>query len=246
MSTFSEALDTLSTVLFNPKSQKPTVDQRFVRLSFEFQNMYNELENTGIPWTYNKKTISVTQGTQDYMVSGVTGKVLFAYAQSDDNLGPTSLEIADLASVSSDYYPFNLLDYGVWRDFNELWGAPYPAQIALYYDNGILKFRLSPYLQALSSVTLVYSSGNWIEDMTPDSLVILASHHMLPIVRAAKSLLAGTEWTDQRDFNLSQREQLGNSLRDDEARYALQFATAKKGLSLDSEVSYREPFGGDW
>lgn len=244
MSTINEALSLLSSVLLNPKSQKPTLDQRFTQLTAEFQQMYNELETSGVPWTHNSVTVNVSPGTESYLVPASIGKVLFAYADASTSaFGPVGLEIVDLAEVTSDFYPFTPLDYGISRDFNELWTLSAGAQIALYREGGSLYFRLAPFATGVSTVTLVYSTGDWLTNLNSTSTAVLPGHHMLVIVRAALNLLPGCEWEGDRGYNLSQRQQLALSLASQEQRYARNFLYAKRSMSGD-QVTVREPYGG--
>jgi hypothetical protein len=246
LSTINEAMALLDAVLFGPKTQKPTVDQRFTQLKFEFQNLVNELNNTNLPWLTQNTTVSIIPGTQDYMVPGNIGQVLFAYANSSsDALGPVGLEFADFAEVSSDFYLFSPLDAGMFRDFNEVFALGSPAQLALFRENGTLKFRVPRFSgTAFESVTLVSSKGNWADGLTLDDESPLPGHHMLAIARAASNLLPGSEWAGDREYNLSQRQQLAVSLEDMKQRYAQAWMIAKRTMHAD-RPTYRAVYGGD-
>lgn len=244
MSSINESISLVRSVLLNPKSGRPTLDQLFTNMTFEFQQIYNELASSNLPWSHQSVTINVAPGTESYLVPVSVGKVLFAYADSSTStFGPVGLEIVDLAEVTSDFYPFTPLDYGISRDFNELWTLNPGAQIALYRQDGNLYIRLAPFATGISSVTLAFSTGNWLENLTSDSVGVLPEHHMLAVVRTAMNLLPGAEWTDERDYNLSQRQQLALSLDRQEQRYARQFMYAKRNMAADA-VTTREPYGG--
>lgn len=245
MSSINESISLLASTLLNPKSQKPTLDQRFTQLTAEFQAMCNELDSTNLPWTHNTITVTVSPGTESYLVPASSiGKVLFAYADSSTStFGPVGLEIVDLDQVTTDLYPFTPLDYGISRDFNELWTLSAGAQIALYRQSGSLYFRLAPFATGIESVTLVYSTGDWLTNLNSASTAVLPGHHMLVIVRAAMNLLAGCEWNDDRAYNIDQRKQLAMSLSAQESRYSKNFLYAKRSMSGDA-VTSREPYGG--
>lgn len=247
MSTINSAMQLLDSVLLNPKAQKPTVAQKWTQLAFEFQNLTNELNNTSLPWTTTEIEVTITPGTEDYLVPGNVGKVLFAYANTDnDYFGPISIEFADFAGVSSDFYLFSPLDYGFSRDFNEVSFASVPLQMALFREGGSLKFRVPPFsTTSFTSITLVTSVGNWIDELSPSDEMVLPGHHMLAIVRAAINLLPGSEWAGEREFNVSQRQQLALSLPAQEQRYAQSWMIAKRTMSAD-QPSYRIPYGGEW
>lgn len=246
MPALNQALSLLASALMNPKQQKPTLDQRFTQLTWEFQNFYNELTNSHIPWTYNSVSVDTLDSQLDYLVPQNVGTVLFAYATPLNNnlYGPIPLTIVDLAHISSNFFLFSPLDFGISRDFNEVLWAPHGTEISFYRDgsSGLLYFRLAPQGIALQNVTLIYATGNWIDGIDPSANPILGQHHMLPIVRAAMSLLPGCEWNDGLDRSKS----LSSTLPIQETRYERQFMLTRRSLNADLEPTYRIPFGGDW
>jgi len=245
LSSINEAMSLLDSVLFNPKSQKPTVAQRWTMLAFEFQNFINELNNTSLPWTHQPVTVNIQAGTEDYIIPSNVGTVLFCYANSDnDYYGPIGIEFADFAGVSSDFYLFSPLDYGFARDFNEAFAMSSPIQLALYYEGGQLKFRVPPFTTSkLTSITFACSTGNWIDQLSGTDTAVMPAHHILPITRTGINLLPGCEWAGDRKFNLEQRQQLAISLPAMEARYAQSFLIAKRTMHGD-QPSFRQPYGG--
>lgn len=243
MGALDQALSKLDAALLSPKQQRPTLDQRFTQLLWEFQNFYNELTNTHLPWTHNSVTVNITGGTTDYLIPAEVSTILFAYAQPVGGIyGPVPLDIVDLAHISSDYYLFSPLDYGVSRDFNEALVFPRATEISFFKGAGGNYFRISNTGNALQQVTLVYATGNWLENLDPSSVPILEQYHMLPIVRACQNLLAGCEWAD----NVDRSKGLAATLTAQEQRYAGQFLMAKRSINADLEPSYRVPFGGTW
>lgn len=246
MSTINQNLSQLDSMLGNPKANKPTTDQRLTQVMMELQNLVNELNNTSLPWLTQDVTVNVTSGTEDYLVTGNVGKVLFVYANRADNVfGPFAMEFADLASVSSDFYLFSPLDYGISRDFNENFAVPFPAQIAFYRQGGSLYFRLPPFGTGIESVTVVSSVGDWLDGLTADDEFVVKGHVQLALTRAALNLLPMTEWTGDRKFNLEQRGQFAQSLQRQERSYKDAWVIAKRQIHGDAE-SYREPVGGNW
>ena len=77
MATINELIAKVGVRLLDPKAQRPTIEQRLDAVVAEVQNLYNELTNTNVPWTYQTQTVSVTPGTADYLVAGDIGRVLF-------------------------------------------------------------------------------------------------------------------------------------------------------------------------
>lgn len=241
----NSSISNVRSLLLNPKEQAPSVDQLFTHLSAEFQHMFNELSNSGQPWTFNSITVS-TAGNADHLVPVTPGRVLFVTAlPSGNGFGPIALEFADLADVSSNFYPYSPLDYGLSRDFNERINFPFAAQIAFYRKDNDLWFRLAPFVGALQSVTITYSTGNWVDNLSLGNTAVLSEHHHLVHTRTAMDLLPAAEWKTDENFNQARRENLARSFIAAEQRYAQQFIIAKRSLTED-EVGVRPSFDDGW
>ena len=245
MSVFNESLSRVDDLLVNPKEQMPSISMRFTHLTYEFQQLYNELSNSGKPWTYNTVSVTVNPGTTDYVVPNASGRVMFVMAYPvDANYNPVSLEFADLADVSADFWPYSPLDFGLAKDFNEAWTLPFPFQIAFYRKDGELWFRLPPFAMTLTNIDVIFSTGDWIENLSTGDAAVLSQHHQLAEVRAAMNLLPAAEWTDDAAMNDAKRAALAQSLPEQEARYAREFLYAKRSLTRDMPV-VRAAFG-EW
>lgn len=243
----NDSISRTRSLLLSPKENCPTLDQLFTHLTAEFSNFYNSLDSSGKPWTYNDVTVSTSGGSTDYLVPVTPGKVLFVTAIPENNLfGPIGLEFADLANVSSNFYPFAPLDYAMSRDFNELINFPFTAQTAFYRKDSDLWFRLAPFTNAVSSVTIVYSTGDWIENLSIENTAVLSNHHHLVHTRAAMNCLPGAEWKNDENYNQLKRTNLAQSLAAAEQRYAREFLYAKRSLTADEtsvRPSYDDGFG---
>lgn len=243
MGTLNQNLSLLDSMLGNPKAQKPTMDQRLTQVMLEFQHLVNELGNTNKPWLSQTVTVSVNAGTEDYLVPGNVGKVLFVYANRSDQLGPIGLTFADLAHVSSDFYLFSPLDYGFARDFNEALAVPSPAEISFYRQGGALYFRLPPFNQAVESVSIVSSVGNWLDGLTSNDSFVLQGHEGLALARAGMNLLPMTEWAGDDAYNDKQQAKYARSLAAQADRYQSAWIIAKRSMH-DDQPTCRD--GGVW
>jgi hypothetical protein len=239
----NSSISKVRSLLLNPKSNRPTVDQLFSNLTDEFQAFYNELETSSQPWTYNEVTVNVNAGVYDYLVPVTTGKVLFATAYPQDtNFGPIALEIADLAEVTSNFFLYSPLDWGFSRDFNEVINLPFPFQIAFYRKGGDLWFRLAPFSYALTSITITYSTGDWLQNLNVNTTAVLPNHHGLVETRTAMNLLPGCEWSADVNRDDLKRKNLAMSLSTQAQRYSRNFMYAKRNLGGDA-VTDRSVFG---
>jgi hypothetical protein len=245
VSTINQSISRVRSLLLNPKEQHPTLDQLFTQLTFEFQNFVNELSSSNLPWNYNEVTINVSSGITDYLIPPQVGKILMAIANPDNNYGPVSLEFADLADVSADFYLFSPLDYGFSPDFNEAISWPFPAQIAFYRKDGQPYFRLAPFTPSINSIKLIYATGDWLESLSAESAAVLPEYHSLVEVRAAQNLLPGAEWSDDPNADQLRRSNLARSLENQQQRYAQQFMYAKRSFTGD-QVTFRGGVGGGW
>lgn len=256
MSTINDSISRIRSLLLNPKTAKPSMDTLFTNLTYEFQNFYNELSTSNLPWTYNEQIVNVTSGQTDYLLVNPTGKVLFVIAYPQNTaFGPVSLEFADLASISSDFFLFSPLDSGFSPDFNEAINFPFPFDIAFYRKDNDLWFRLPPFAYALTSIKVVYSTGDWLSNLQTTDTAVLSAHHALPEVRSALNLLAASEWVDESimvvngrktigSANQQQRNNLERGLLRQEAMYARQFMYAKREMTAD-QTSERVAYGSN-
>jgi len=245
MSSINESVQKVRVNLFNPKEQKPSVEQIFHKLLYNYQNFCNELENTGQVWTYDSVDVTVSNNVTDYRVPR-GGKVLFVVAYpSNTAYVPYSMEFCDLAEVSGDFFLYSPLDFALGRDFGEGgWYLPYPYKVAFYRKNGDLWLRLAPYNYNLTSIKVTFATGNWTENISTEASAVLSNHHQLVEVRASIDLLPGTEWKEEDNYNFSMRQQLASSLSNEEARYKAVFDVAKRSLTMD-QVNTRDAYG-DW
>lgn len=246
MSDINTSISRVRSLLLNPKENCPTPEQLFTQLCLEYQNYFNELDSSGLPWTMTEQTINVTSGQTDYLVTNPTGKVLFVVAYPEnDAYGPFSLEFADLAEVSSDFYLFSPLDYGFSPDFNELITFPWPFQIAFYRKDNNLWFRLAPFAYNIESIKITYSTGDWLENLQMTDTAVLSQYHGLVEVRTALNLLPGAEWVGNEDANQNKRANLGKTLAIQEERYARQFLYGRRNITTP-ETTSRAGLGGYW
>lgn len=245
MSTINDSISRVRSGLLNPKAQSPTVDQLFTNLTYEYQNFYNEIDSTNKPWTYHDITVNVSASTTDYLVPITPGKILFVIAYpTDTNYGAVSLEFADLADVSSDFFLYSPLDFGFSPDFNELVNFPFPLQIAFYRKDNNVWFRLAPFAYALTSIKIIYSTGDWLQNLTTESTAVLSNHHQLVEVRTMMNSLPAADWVSDEKTNQNRRNNLAMSLATQEARYAKQFMYAKRMMTAD-ETNVRMSYNDD-
>lgn len=231
--------------LRKPKEQAPSPETIFDALVTEYQDYYNELENTNLPWSYSTSTINLVAGQMDYLVPQ-TGRVLFVTAQPYDQLlPPLLLEFADLADISTDFWLFSPLDYGFAREFNEIFWNDAPFQVAFYRNDNDLFMRVAPFVLNNTVLTITFSTGTWIENLTMDSVAALKNHHGLVKTRVKLSLLDACEWSENLEADEIKRRNIRIGLEPVADRQAKNFMYAKRSINADV-INDRVGYGDEY
>lgn len=245
MSTINESISKVRIKLLKPKEQAPSPETVFDSLVTEYQNQYNDLENSNLPWSYSTATINLVAGQMDYLVPQ-TGRVLFVTAQPYDQLlPPLLLEFADLADISTDFWLFSPLDYGFAREFNEIFWNDAPFQVAFYRNDSDLYMRVAPFVLNNTVLTITFSTGSWVENLTMDSVAVLKNHHGLVETRASINILPGCEWSENLEADEVKRGNLMRTLAIQEERQSKNFMYAKRSINADV-INDRVGYGDEY
>jgi hypothetical protein len=227
LSTLNQSVDQVGLLLDNPKDQRPTVRQRFGSVLREFSNLYNELSNSSVVWSVKEHTVNLNGNTDDYLVSGDVGKILFVTA---DETYPYPVDFTDLADQSSYWweYPFTAARP---EDYNF---AMYPGKLAFYRKNGSLYMR-TPNFSA-QTLIITASTGDWTQNIDANQSAVLSQYHHLPEIRAAMNLAHHARWTDDEVRDERHSGNLFQSLTVQENRVYEQFRIAKRSMTADDVV----------
>lgn len=231
MSNINQAVSAVRELLLTPREQKPSVRLIFGSILREFQNFYNELSNSSTFFTTKEHTLSLTGGTNDYLITGNVGKVLFVTA--NNNGYPYQVEFTDLADASTDWWYSYPLTAARPEDYNF---AAYPLKIAFYRKDGSLYAKVPSQLIGTGDLTIIASTGNWAETVNANSRPVLSEYEHLAHARAAKNLIYEARWTDDAVADERKADRQKGNLDEQEARIYQQFVYAKRSMVADDVV----------
>lgn len=224
----SDSLNRIEHLLLDPVEQKPNVKLKLDALIREFQNFYNELSNSSIPWTKDDFSVMVSGSQTDYLVSGGenAGKILMVF-DSNSN----SLQFVDLYDASLYWWGYTPIIAARPEDYNF---AQVSDRIAFYRKNGSLYAKVPSALS--TTLTITAATGAWAENVALGDSPVLREYHHLPEIRAARVLVPGAEWTTDANRNREMRQDLVTSLRDQETRVYDDFIIAKRTMTAGQDM----------
>lgn len=211
--------------LLKPKESAPNDDLIFGELLDEFQNIYNELSNSSLPWTF--KEFNITPSANDVLVGSNIGKILQVRTQSDSF---TSLDIpfTDIQDASTSWWYYQPIAASRPEDYGNLSGA---TSLAFYRKNGSLYARVP---QAYSqSLTVIAATGDWSENVGLSTVPVMQGFHHLPEIRVSNNLLGASEWDSGGEKKMIF---LQGQLPIKEKRVYDQFIIAKRSVAVERVV----------
>lgn len=169
--------------------------------------------NTGNPWDFADKKITVQPNKAKYQVSDIRVGVPFAIVTIDDQNPNHYQRIVPFYSPQNLAFnwgmPNNVAQWNVNFD-----GSTHSAErVAFYWSNGVpyCEFQPTPALPATYLVRFVV--GDSVDMMSlADSLSLGECGDALAEVRAAISLLPFSDWDDTESVNVAKREALAKTL----------------------------------
>lgn len=232
MSSINGSITRVRAKLLKPKDQAPPVELIFGEVLEEYQNVYNELANSHVPWTKGDVIVNLASGTGDYAVSEnqSIGQILFVTAQSPGSQFSYPVEFTGLSAASESWYYWYPPVPDETNAFNPAQSFGYGA--AFYRKDGRLRVRVGTNVHANSILTVTFAVGNWTENASPDQIAVLTQYHHLPEIRAAQNLIEPSEWRDPV-FDAIRKKNLAVSLTSQENRVYDQFKIAKRSLTAD-------------
>lgn len=235
MGNLNQALEALDDLLLSPKEQKPKLRLRVGAVLRETQNLHNELVNSSVPWSFQDYVLPVSGGTNDYPLTGVTGKILFVTAQAAQGY-PYPVDFTDLADASRNWWYYYPLTAARPEDYNFSFA---PAKISFYRKDGVIWAKIPSSVVAADTLTITYSTGNWTDNIPLSARPVLEEYQHLALIRAAKSLALDAEWYEDIAANERKAAMLRQDLREQEQTVLPQFALAKRSMNADDVVYIR-------
>lgn len=213
MSSITESISRIREALDYPYESSPQIHRIYGALLRHLQNRFNELNNTGEAWAFSEATISAVDGTDTYTISATAfGKPISVVTYStDDNHFERPVQMVKISDI--------VFDWGVPRNIADGWwsidGSAHSAtRIAFYRDAGAntVKVRIRPVPAASATYKVLYTVGDWTDDVALTQTPLLSEHHSVFEIPAALSLLPTCKWSDDRDADNAKRAMLEKSL----------------------------------
>jgi hypothetical protein len=100
-------------------------------------------------------------------------------------------------------------------------GSPHTAdRMAFFFkadgDNAGLYARIKPVPQRPAVYKVMYAIGDWASQASLETSPVLANHHHLIEIRAARTVLPDASWFDDKDEDRKKRIEVRQTLNDDE------------------------------
>lgn len=226
-------------LLDNPHLHKPSFHQLLRgELSCE-QDLANELNNTGKPWTVATYQLNYTPGQSSYTINVTDmGKVLFVVRQTNNSYIPyLPVPFSDL----------NEQHYGtLWGNFYNIysgWGGYVLSetieQMAFYrtgLTNQTVEVQLQPAPQTSATYIITYLAGVINNDDPLETIIAIPEFATLTQLRNAMALLPYCQWTEDRKEDLERKKELAQAFAYQLERKERALAEYKSSLVVPKTV----------
>lgn len=215
MSSINESLSRIAELLDYPMNNTPSLHRRYGALLRHLQNRFNELNNTSSPWAYSTENISVVADTDTYTLTSTNfGKPLSVVTYStDDGHIETRIPFFEVQNLTFDWGQPRNAASGYWQlDSSNTFSA---ERVAFYRDAGTntVKVKFGPLPKATATYTVLYSIGDWTDDVALTATPLLSEHHSVFEIPAALSLLPSSKWTQDEAANIEKRKELAAAMQ---------------------------------
>jgi hypothetical protein len=222
VSTLNEIMSAVRTErLYSPLPQQPKLHVVLGAVIKHTQNLYNELSNSNKAWSVREVEMPVNPDQQDALVpvDAQIGKILsvVTYDPSRPQHEERSIDFFEIQNLNFQWNLPNDVALA-WANWD---GSPHTAdRMAFYFkddgDNSGLYARIKPIPKLLAIYKVMYAVGDWASGASLSTSPILANHHQLIEIRAARTCLPDTSWHDDDVRDAAKRIEVRQTLNDDE------------------------------
>lgn len=217
MSNINESISRVRELLNYPQVNTPSIHRIYGAVIRHLQHRFNELNNTGQAWAYATENVSAVANTDTYTLTATNfGKPLSVVTYStDDSHIERQVPFFEVQNLTFNWdYPRNIAS-GFWQYDFDVNSAHSASRAAFYRDAGTntVKLILRPLPKAAATYTVMYSIGDWTDDVALTSTPLLTEHHSVFEIPAAIALLPSSKWSKDEESNMNQRKMLSDSLR---------------------------------
>lgn len=199
--------------LRHPRANRPTDGDCLRAICDHIKILRAKRKNTGHPWDFADKRITVQQGLARYPINDVRFGTPLAVLTIDDS-NPQHIQ-----RLIPFYAPQNLaFDWGIPSDAgyyaNNGDGSFHSAErVAFYWTAGVPYCEFQPTPQLTCQYLIRFLIGNTVDAMSlADEVNLGEVGDSLVEVRAAISMLEFSDWQDDKKQNMETREALARSL----------------------------------
>lgn len=234
MATILQMKSNCRILLADPKPQKPSDRHTLLAVLRQTQGLYNRLSNTGAAWDVGELSLNAVSGQQGYQtaVDSSFGKPL-QVVRTGTGYAESPVDFFEMGNLSFD------------------WGRPESyaggvERIGWYRSNGILNLKVLPIPQQSASYRITYSIGNWMDTASLDDSPVLSEFHPLVETLAARSLLAASEWSDDKKADAEKRKELAQIFSADVERMDDDFTRYSLSLTQPRMTARVSSFDEEW
>lgn len=190
MSQIHQLIASVRLILDEPNHAHPTERHIWQILTFQIQNLMNELQNTGQNWNIASWELNTLPGVNEYSIPITDfGKPIFILTKSDHpDIEEREVPIVDTQNF--DYLPSR----GHAWAWNE--GKHSAAAIAFYGQGATATghfCKLIPKPTQAAAYTIWYKTG-LLADLALDSDMLVPEHHQLLVTRTALAAIPYCRW----------------------------------------------------
>lgn len=211
--------------LRHPRANRPGDGDCLRALCDHAKILRAKRKNTGLPWDFADKKINVIPDKAKYQIADERFGTPVAVLTKDDS------DPGHFQRLIPFFAPQNLaFNWGLPNDigtYTYSWDdSNHSAQrVAVYWDNGVPYLEFQPVPKASATYLLRFLVGNSVDAMSlNDPLNLSEVGDILAEIRSAISLLAFSDWVDDREDNTERRKELGFTLDWEEKLCDKQFA----------------------
>lgn len=223
--------------LIEPLPQRPSRRYLLQLATTNTQNYFNELSNSGRPWSVAETQIFTSPNVTEYVLSV-----------------PDVGKIMDVTTcdTSNDAHIERQIPFWDLGDLRTDWNAPANIPVITFYDSQHSAQRIAfsrknwqdatyatiyPIPQFACAYRVLYGVKGMAPDMSLDDSPILTQHHPLLVTKTALDALPGSQWWANESENRIRRKELAVSLSARIPSMEQQFRRYIRNMTVNRQTS---------
>ena len=236
-------------LLDNSYPNRPSFHQLLRGEISQEQDLANELNNTGKPWTTAEFTLNYIPGQTSFDINvNDFGKTLFVVRLTGNQFIP---------ALPVPFVELSELNYGtLWGTFSSFYSGfgaytlPETIEQMAFYRTGVVNQQVKVQIQPAPVESAVYVITYLVGQMSNDdpltSTIAVPEHATLVQLRNAVSQLPYTQWSEDRKADMERKQELLAAFEYQLARKERIFAEYKSSLVQSNQVFIEDWNAGSW